>query len=175
MNYFELFDLTPRLQLDEAALKRLYFQKSKEVHPDFYTLDSEEAQESMLQASTQLNQAYKVLSGFDARLQYLLKLYEVLEEEGQNKLPQSFLMEMMDINELLMELEFDFEQSQYEAVQQMLDSAEEELLASIQRCIEVNEAASLSKDEWELLKNFHLKKRYLLRIRDNLRKFAPAS
>jgi molecular chaperone HscB len=175
MNYFELFGLQPSLKIDEEALKKLYFQKSKEVHPDFYTLDSEEAQEAMLEASTRLNKAYKVLSNFDSRLQYALEEQGMLAEEGQNKLPESFLMEMMDLNEALMELEFDFDQQQYDLAKAKLRESEESLLASIQAYAEADDLRNLELTDWEVLKNFHLKKRYLLRIHENLRKFASAS
>ena len=50
----------------------------------------------------------------DLRMRYILELEGSLGEEGQNQIPQDFLMEMMEINEALMELEFDFEESAYQ-------------------------------------------------------------
>ena len=114
MNYFEFFEIPISFKVDEAALKRIFYANSKKYHPDFYTLESEEKQAEILELSTLNNQAYKTLSDFDKRMKYILDLKEILAEEGQNQLPQSFLMEMMDINEVLMELEFDFDTQKFE-------------------------------------------------------------
>ncbi|NJN78060.1 MAG: DnaJ domain-containing protein [Saprospiraceae bacterium] len=79
--------------LNEKALKKKFYQLSKQFHPDFYTLESEEKQAEILELSTINNDAYKTLSDFDKRMEYILKEKGVYAEEGQNKVPQDFLME----------------------------------------------------------------------------------
>ena len=132
MNYFDFYEIPVSFLIDEAQLKLQFYEKSKKFHPDFYTLESEEKQQEVLQLSTLNNEAYKTLSDFDKRMKYILDLKGVLEEEGKNQIPQSLLMEMMDINENLMELEFDFDKTKYTAVKDQLEKLESELGESVQ-------------------------------------------
>ena len=158
--------------LDEAELKRAFYKNSKKYHPDFYTLESEEKQMEVLELSTLNNEGYKTLLDFDKRMKYILEQKGVLGEEGKNKLPQDFLMEMMDINENLMELEFDFDKKKYTQVQKELKSLEDNLLQNVQPYLENYNDSASNQDELEEIKNYFLKKRYLLRIHENLNKFA---
>ena len=99
MNYFEFYDIPISFKIDAAALKRTFYRLSKKYHPDFFTQESEEKQAEILQLSSLNNEAYQTLSNFDRRMKYVLDLKGVLAEEGQNQIPQAFLMEMMEINE----------------------------------------------------------------------------
>ncbi len=167
MNYFEFYDIPISFQVDETALKRKFYANSKKYHPDFYTLESEERQAEALELSSLNNEAYQVLSDFDKRMKYILDLKGILGEEGTNSIPQSFLMEMMDINEALMELEFDFDEVKYQQTQSLLETQEHSIFSEIEPLIAVYNEANL-----EAIKKNYLKKRYLLRIRENLSKFA---
>ncbi len=172
MNYFEFFEIPVSFQLDEAGLKKTFYANSKKYHPDFYTLESEEKQMEVLELSTLNNKAYKTLSDFDKRMKYILELKGALAEEGKNQLPQEFLMEMMDINENLMELEFDFDQSNFDKVQNELKSLESNLLDEVNPHLEKYDDNAPNEEELNAIKNYFLKKRYLLRIKENLNKFA---
>lgn len=172
MNYFEFFDLPVRFILDEAALKRQFYVNSKKYHPDFYTLASESKQAEILELSTLNNQAYQTLVDFDKRMKYVLELKGALAEEGKNKLPQAFLLEMMDINEALMELEFDFEQEAYQRVLSSLEAQQSALDASVASALATYEDLPEQTALLDTIKNYYLKKRYLLRIKENLNKFA---
>jgi molecular chaperone HscB len=172
MNYFEFFEIPISFKLDEAELKRTFYANSKKYHPDFYTLESEEKQMEVLELSTLNNNAYKTLSDFDKRMKYILDVKGILGEEGKNKLPQEFLMEMMDINENLMELEFDFDQSNFDKVQKDLKLLESNLLKEVNPFLDNYDDNAPSEEELSVIKNYFLKKRYLLRIKENLNKFA---
>jgi molecular chaperone HscB len=172
MNYFEFFDLPIRFLIDEGALRKAFYANSKKYHPDFFTLDTDEKQAEILELSTLNNQAYNTLSDFDKRMKYILDLKNVLGEEGQNSLPQAFLGEMMDINEALMELEFDFDQEQFETLQQEINSLEQSMYEEIRPLLEGYEDTPEPDAGLALLKEYYLKKRYLLRIKENLSKFA---
>ncbi len=172
MNYFDFFEMPISFHLDEAALKKAFYANSKKYHPDFYTLESEEKQLEVLELSTLNNNAYKTLSDFDKRMKYILELKEILGEEGKNQIPQTFLMEMMDINENLMELEFDFDQNNFDQVQNELKSLESNLLEEVKPFLENYDDDAPNKEELNAIKNYFLKKRYLLRIKENLNKFA---
>ena len=105
-------------------------------------------------------------------MKYILDLKNVLAEEGKNKIPQDFLMEMMDINEQLMELEFDFDPKNYQAVIEEIRKQEEQLYASIAPVLENYDDKNATDEELKKVKDYYLKKRYLLRIQENLSKFA---
>lgn len=79
---------------------------------------------------------------------------------------------MMDINEQLMELEFDFDQTIFDAVKQGVESVKKELFDEIEGLIEGYSEEKSGPEELIQIKNFYLKKRYLLRIKENLSTFA---
>lgn len=173
MNYFEFYDLPISFLLDEAALKKTFYANSKRYHPDFFTLENEERQNEILELSTRNTQAYKTLSDFDRRMKYILELKGVMAEEGKNTLPQDFLMDMMDINEAIMDLEFDFDETLYQKAINDAQSIENQLFEDIKPVIENYKDNLTPPTDLEKVKIFFLKKRYLLRILENLSKFAP--
>jgi molecular chaperone HscB len=173
MNYFEFYDLPISFLLDENVLKKKFYANSKRYHPDFFTLESEERQNEILELSTRNTQAYKTLSDFDRRMKYILDLKGVLEEEGKNTLPQDFLMDMMDINEAIMELEFDFDETMYQKAIKDAQNIENQLFEEIKPIIETYQDQETTTSDLKKVKIFFLKKRYLLRILENLSKFAP--
>jgi molecular chaperone HscB len=173
MNYFEFFGLPVSFRVDESALRRLFLQNSKQYHPDFHTLASEGDQARMLELSTLNNEAFKTLSDPDKRIRYILEINGMLGEEGaQPPLPQEFLLEMMDINESLMELEFDTDAARYALTLQTVDNFEKELYEEVRPTLETWTEAD-GVQPLQALRDYFLKKRYLLRIRENLSKFAP--
>ena len=172
MNYFEFFKIPVSFNLNEAELKKAFYSNSKKFHPDFFTLESKEKQMEVLELSTLNNNAFKTLSNFDKRMKYILELKGVLGEEGKNKIPQEFLMEMMEINENLMELEFDFDKNNFDRIQNSLKKLESILLEEVNPYIENYNDAAPKEVELDAIKNYFLKKRYLLRIKENLNKFA---
>ncbi|MFQ5447374.1 MAG: Fe-S protein assembly co-chaperone HscB [Saprospiraceae bacterium] len=175
MNYFEFFEIPVTFFLDEADLKRRFYQNSKKFHPDFYTLHGEEKQAEILEQSTINNEAYSTLSDFDRRMKYVLELKGMLAEEDKNTLPQDFLMEMMDINEGIMALELESDTTEYARLHERVKNIEEALFNDILPTLERYDDGTVTPEELESVKEFYLKKRYLLRILENLDRFAPAS
>lgn len=186
MEYFELFDISPAFQLETGALKRRFIALNKQYHPDYHTLANDQEQEAMLEKSTLVNQAYKTLSDPDLRMKYILDTLGVLGEEGTNALPQAFLVDMMDINEQLMELQFDpnpdlaaslqaqvnaFENRLWEEVKPALDTFDEQPDSFFSFLLPPTPVNPEPKQQEVLLriKDYYLKKRYLLRIRENSR------
>ncbi|MEM1322363.1 MAG: Fe-S protein assembly co-chaperone HscB [Bacteroidota bacterium] len=172
MNYFEFYDLPISFTPDEAQLKRTFYANSKKYHPDFFIQESPEKQAEILELSTLNNQAYQTLRHPDKRMQYILQLKGVLAEEGQNTLPQAFLMDMMDFNESLMELEFDPNPEVLQQLQRDLTQMEDALYAAIRPQLEHYRDEAAEAAPLQAIKDYYLKRRYLLRIRENLDKFA---
>ncbi len=173
MTFFELYEIPISFKVDKKALKKKFYTLSRKFHPDFYTLEGEEKQAEILELSSLNNKAYKVLSNFDKRMKYVLDLKGVLAEEGKNTIPQDFLMEMMDINENLMELEFGFDQNTFDQVQKDLKTQQDSIFSSIENIIERYNENNSTEVELNAIKNYYFKRKYLLRIQENLSKFAP--
>ncbi len=173
-NFFQYFGLPVSFLLDEGALKSAYLKNSKKYHPDFFTLEREEKQTEILEQSTLNNQAYRTLADFDKRMKYVLELKGVLKEEGSNQIPADFLSEMMDVNEALMELEFDFDPAVYEQALAGAKKMEADLLEGIMPILQGFDEEKTPVSELNAVKDFFLKKRYLLRLFENLNRFAPA-
>ncbi len=172
MNYFEFYEIPVSFAVDAEALRKRFYALSKKYHPDFYTLESEEKQAEILQLSTLNNEAYKVLGNEDRRMKYILSLLGVMGEEGTNKLPPDFLMEMMEMNENLMELEFDPDPDAVDKIRQQLSEKEAELQAEVAPLLARFDTDPTNKEGLDGVVDYYLKKRYLLRIRENLGKFA---
>jgi molecular chaperone HscB len=167
-NYFEFFGLPVSPTVDKAALKKTFYANSKRFHPDFHTLKSESERDAALEKSTLNNQGYKVLADDDRRLKHLLEIKGALGEEGSNKVPQDFLMEIMDVNEALMELEFDNDPALRQKVTGLIDQLEQDLEQSVADLINQYDDTSVSPEDIVSLKDFYLKKRYLLRLRGKI-------
>lgn len=165
MNYFSFFNLPVSPTLDVAALKRTFYANSKRYHPDFHTLEDEAAREEALEKSTVNNQGYKVLANEDRRLKHLLDIKGVLGEEGSNKMPQTFLMEMMDINEAMMELQFDEDPASRAKIEAMIAELETGFHNEVSDLLNQYDDATVSEADLEKLKDYYLKKRYLRRLK----------
>jgi len=171
VNYFEFYDIPVSFKIDESVLKKKYLMKSKKFHPDFYTNESASKQEEIMQLSTLNNQSYLTLKDFDARMKYILELNGILSKNDKSALPQSFLMEMMDLNEALFDLEMDFDDKKLNQAKNDLEDFEKSLESEISSLLETIENKGLNDDILEKIKNYYLKRRYLLRIKKNLNKF----
>jgi molecular chaperone HscB len=173
MNYFEFFGLPVSFRVDASALRRVFLENSRKFHPDFHTLADEAEQAKMLELSTLNNEAWKTLSDLDRRIRYVLEIKNLLGEEGsQPPLPQEFLLEMMDINESLMDLEFEPDAARYAHAAQVVESFEKELYEEIRPVLDTWTEAD-GTESLHAVRDYFFKKRYLLRIRENLSKFAP--
>ena len=173
MNHFEFYNLPLALSVDDSAVRRTYLLNSKKYHPDFHTLSGESDQAEMLELSTRNNEAFKTLSDPDKRVRYVLEIKGLIGQENENtSLPQDFLMDMMDINEGLMELESHFDAGQYANTLQAVNNLESELEKSVSSIL--SSWTEATGDEADLIKvrEYFFKKRYLLRIKENLSKFA---
>lgn len=172
MNYFEFFGLPVSFRPDEAALRRIYLENSKAFHPDYHTLSDAGQQADMLEQSTRNNEAFRTLSDPDRRIRYVLEIKGLLGEEGTAPaLPQDFLLDVMDLNEALMDLEMDFDAAKYALAQQQVEQLEQRLDQDAAPLLDAYTDPA-GDDSLPAVRDYFLKKRYLLRIRENLAKFA---
>lgn len=174
MNYFEFYDIPLTFQPDQALVKKKFYALSKEFHPDFYIGESEEKQQEILDLSTLNNKAFQTLSNPDKLLPYILQLKGVLTKGEKYALPQDFLMEMMEVNESIMELELEEDEAQASKVLQQVDDFENSLNTEFQEAVSNFEQGGAADKAAALLqiKDIWYRKKYLLRIRESINKFA---
>jgi molecular chaperone HscB len=85
-DYFSVFSLEPRLNIDLDALEREFHRLSRRLHPDRFARSPENEREWSLADTALLNDAYRTLKDPLRRTEYLLKLTGAeIGEEGNAK------------------------------------------------------------------------------------------
>jgi molecular chaperone HscB len=173
MNYFELYEIPVSFLADEILIKQKYYANSKKYHPDFFINESEDKQAEVLQLSTLNNEAYRLLTDFDKRVAYILTLSGQISDAEKFVLPSDFLMEMMDINEKMMELSANDVLAITEVTNEIA-ILEKSLNSYLQASCKQFDAHDHNDQAAVLLtiKDAYYRKKYLLRIKDSLNKFA---
>jgi molecular chaperone HscB len=103
-DYFAVFGLDRRMTLDRADLEKCFYTLSRRLHPDNFYRASREEQESSLDQSARLNDAYRTLRDPIARAEYLLSLEGPPVEKKGSGIPPELLEEVFELNEWLAEL-----------------------------------------------------------------------
>lgn len=111
-NYFEVFGLSRKLNIDLKQMEKDFYRLSRKLHPDIYARASAEEQEWSLTNTSLLNDAYRTLKDPIKRTEYLLRLEGVkLEEENRqdgktnpSKVPPELLEEVFELNMQLEEM-----------------------------------------------------------------------
>ncbi len=111
-DYFSVFDLQQKLNLDLAALEHEFHRLSRRVHPDRFARAGDNERQWSLADTALLNDAYRTLKDPLRRTEYLLKLEgaEIGEEHsGRDKkdpsrVPADLLEEVFDLNMQLEEM-----------------------------------------------------------------------
>ena len=171
MNYFEFYGMPESFTVDAATLKKMFYKLSKEYHPDFYANECEEKQQEILELSTINNKAYLTLSDPYKRMEYILKLHEMLAEGAKPQLPGDFLMEMMDINERLMEVDnavqLGYITAEVLAIESDIDESLTKLTADYYNLDNTAKESRLNE-----IVDCYYRQKYLLRIKESLNTFA---
>ncbi len=109
-DYFSVFALPRKLDLDARALERAFYRKSREVHPDRFAQAGPEKQQWSLEQTSLLNDAYRALKDPIARTEYLLRLEGITlpddnagKQEKKNA-PPELLAEVFELNMQLEEM-----------------------------------------------------------------------
>jgi molecular chaperone HscB len=115
-DYFSVFGLSPRLNLDLGALEHEFHRLSRKLHPDRFARATENEREWSLADTALLNDAYRTLKDPIRRTEYLLKLHgaEIGEEHagkerrkhdmGASRVPDDLLEEAFELNMQLEEM-----------------------------------------------------------------------
>ncbi|MBY0245071.1 MAG: Fe-S protein assembly co-chaperone HscB [Sphingobacteriaceae bacterium] len=163
MNYFELYQVDINFKIDKNAIKSKFYELSKKFHPDFYINESIEKQNEILELSTLNNKAYQTLSNVEKLIPYILELKSILTKDENFQLPKSFLIEMMDINEALMELSFDDNPIEKDKLKSLIETKKNELITEMNRLFDEFELKKSSNANEILIniKNVYYKQKYI--------------
>lgn len=84
-DYFAFFDLPRKLVIDTALLEKLFYSKSRQLHPDRFAGKPQAEQDAALEQSSLLNDAWRTLKDPIGRTEYLLSLEGMqLEDQSRN-------------------------------------------------------------------------------------------
>lgn len=104
-DYYHFFGLPRTLSLEPEHLQSRFYSLSRLLHPDRYTRRSEQEKRYSLEASSILNDAYRILRDPIRRAEYVLKEegYEIGEQRSRD-VPPELLEEVFELNMALDEL-----------------------------------------------------------------------
>ncbi len=176
-NYFELYDIPVSFSPDQAVVKTKFYELSRKYHPDRFAQAGGPELTGALQMAAQNNAAYKTLKDSDATMAYILKLKVPIgigmEEEEKYALPPAFLMEMMDLNEAVSESEIDPENT--DARDMATNDLNEQLELWTDAMKLLTDRYAQGEQDTDLLlqiKDMYFRKKYLLRIKERIDRFA---
>lgn len=121
MNSFDLLGLPIQYDLDLQMLESRYRILSQQLHPDRQGSLLAEQRTKMLLQAAELNQAYKTLRDEDKRAELLLRLQGIAWSEESVKMPPSFLMQMLDLQDELQDAKHEKNKPALLAQQQQIE------------------------------------------------------
>ena len=163
MTYFELFSIPVQLKVDTKKLMPFFIQLSRQFHPDYFAGASEEEQAESLQKSALLNSAWKTFQSPDETLKYVLSLKGLLETDEKYQLDPSFLMEVMELNEKIMEGD-----ESPASLEEQLNALYGSIYENVASTIENYQEGVTSEKELLQAKEYYYQKKYLDRIKSGL-------
>jgi len=115
-DYFSVFSMKPRLELDLPALEQEFHRLSRKLHPDRFARALDNEKQWSLADTALLNDAYRTLKDPLRRTEYLLKLEGAefadghdgrdrpKHENGPSRVPADLLEEVFELNMQLEEM-----------------------------------------------------------------------
>jgi molecular chaperone HscB len=148
-DYFSVFGLEPRLNLDLAGLEREFHRLSRRLHPDRFARGTDSEREWSLADTALLNDAYRTLKDPLRRTEYLLTLEGArkdlqIGEEGNGRetrkaarAPADLLEEVFELNMQLEEMRLRRQSGNVERRSGSVDRELEENLRAAKRKFEM--------------------------------------
>ncbi|CAN1144225.1 Iron-sulfur cluster co-chaperone protein HscB homolog [Linum perenne] len=103
LNYFRLFGLEKKYEIEDGKLHDKYRDWQKKLHPDLVHSKSEKEKEYAREQSARVGDAYRTLANPRIRAMYILKLVGVDVNEEETISDPELLLEIMEIREAVEE------------------------------------------------------------------------
>lgn len=154
-DYFELFGLTPDVDIDADALRDGFMKLQRQYHPDRFASGSATEKRLAVQITSYVNEAQQVLANPLKRAAYCLKLRGVdTDNETDSSMPPDFLMEQLELREELEEIEEATDPyDQLETVRDQLRDRQTELQSETRDCLQSGDldAARTAVRKWQFM------------------------
>ena len=134
-DYYQIFAHPIQYEISQQHIDTLYDELMLALHPDYHTQGSPLDQILSMEHTTLLNDAKETLSDPFKRGKYLLNLFCPLESFLDVNPPQSFILEMFDLQEKIDEIEHgggSYQQT-IQAVEQQMQNINQELVISFEQ------------------------------------------
>ena len=95
MQYFQAFGLEPKLAIDLEDLKKRFYERSRQWHPDKFSRAGERERQQAVDMTALLNDAFRTLRDPVARAEYFLRQKGL---EFSKDAPPELLEEMFEFN-----------------------------------------------------------------------------
>ena len=146
-NHFELFGLAPAYTLDLVHLDRAYRDIQANIHPDRFAHAGDAERRASMQMTTQVNDAYRTLKSPVQRAKYLLELNGVdVGFETNTAMPTDFLMEQMELREMLEAAVTDRKTESLDRIQKDLSGQKRSLEQKIAKQVDTQNDFAGTKD-----------------------------
>jgi molecular chaperone HscB len=99
-NYFELFGIAEKFDIDQQQLAEKYRELQSALHPDRFARGSDQERRISIQSTGFVNEAYATLKSDLKRAHYLLKLSDIsFDADTETSSDVEFLMQTMELHE----------------------------------------------------------------------------
>ncbi len=159
-NYFQLFNIDAKFEVDIAALEQTYFALQRQYHPDKYIKASAEEKLQSVKMSVNVNDAYKTLKDDLKRAEYLLQLQGIIvnRDNSTHKPDQALLIFVMEQREQLEEAS---DGEKLEALEAKSRDEKQEIIVAIQ--------AAFADENWQKAAMLTIKLQYTVKFQNELR------
>lgn len=141
-NYFAMFGVPERLDLDTAQLQARFYERSRQLHPDRFARADVQTRNDSMRASSLLNDGYRTLKDPLRRAEYVLSRYGFdIGQQRSNNVPAELLEEVFELNMALDEL-----RSGDEDARPQLEEARQRFLGLREEC---DSALSVLFGQWD--------------------------
>ncbi|QDU83654.1 hypothetical protein Pla163_07530 [Planctomycetes bacterium Pla163] len=100
---FRAFGIERAFEVDAKLLRKKLLKLQRATHPDFFATQGEAEREAAERATSSLNAAFEILSDDLRRADWLVSAQGGPSRDDERQMPQAFLMEVMEWNEVLEE------------------------------------------------------------------------
>jgi len=167
-NFFQLFGLPARFELDVDDLSARYRDLQRRFHPDRYASRPTQERRLALQMTAEINDAYRTLRNPVTRGRYLLGLRGVdTGEQGDTAMDPAFLVEQMELREAVAEARQGSQAST--RLQQLGEQVQRDIDARTRRLGECLDCGGESSDARSLVRELQ----FLDKIRTELADMIP--